>query len=44
MYDFNLPSNREFLRHIKALKVTFGRCPLLLKKYKILPKRRKKQS
>ena len=38
--DFNLQSNREFLRY-KALKMTFGRGPLLLQKYKILPKGRK---
>ena len=41
--DFNLQSNREFLNN-KALKMTFGRGPLLLQKYMyiIRPKRRKK--
>ena len=38
---FHRQPNREFLRY-KALNMTFGRGPLLLQKYQILPQRRKK--
>ena len=39
--DLNLQSNRELLRY-KALKMTLRKGPLLLQKYEILPKDRKK--
>ena len=39
---FNLQSYREFLSY-KALKMTFGSGPLLLQKYNVLPKPRKKK-
>ena len=39
--NFNFQFNRELLRY-KALQMTFGRGPLLLQKYIILPKRQEK--